>query len=186
MRVTVALTLALAALLAAAAGAAAAPPDDLSADPLDRGALLALPSVYRVEMTMRVKALRTADGRRVPLPPEGRELEERGTAFAVAPGGWLVTAAHVAAPDDTTVARLAYQAKLAVAGRAHGDAEAAEWVREEGARPVGRPHHQPAGDPGRRRRRRSVVADLHAQPADPQPPRRPGADADQGRAALPR
>ncbi len=137
MRVTVALTLALAALLAAAAGAAAAPPDDLSADPLDRGALLALPSVYRVEMTMRVQALRTADGRRVPLPPEGRELEERGTAFAVAPGGWLVTAAHVAAPDPATVARLAYQAKLAVAGRAHGDAEAAEWVREEGARPVG-------------------------------------------------
>ena len=137
MRATVALTLALAALLAAAAGAAAAPPDDLSADPLDRGALLALPSVYRVEMTMHVEALRTADGRRVSLPPEGRELEERGTAFAAAPGGWLVTAAHVAAPTPATVARLAYQAKLAVAGRDHGDAAAAEWVREEGARPVG-------------------------------------------------
>ena len=76
MRAPVALTLALAALLAAAAGAAAAPPDDLSADPLDRGALLALPSVYRVEMTMHVEALRTADGRR------GRAGRPRGRPAA--------------------------------------------------------------------------------------------------------
>ena len=115
------------------------PPDDLSADPLDRGALLALPSVYRVDDDhARQGAAAPPTGARCPCRREGRELEERGTAFAVAPGGWLVTAAHVAAPDDDTVARLAYQAKLS---RARAGATAtpprAEWVREAGARPVG-------------------------------------------------
>ncbi len=136
MRLPIAIAAALA-LLGTAAGAAAAPPDDLSEEPFDRAALLALPSLYRVDVTVAVDSLRTRDGARVDLPPEGREIQERGTAFAAAPGGWLVTARHVASPDDETVARLAYQAKLAVAGRAHGDAVAERWVRENGARPVG-------------------------------------------------
>lgn len=125
---------ALALLPAAATGA---PPDDLSEDPLDRGTLLALPSLYRVEMTLRVDALRGRDGRRIALPPQAREIEEVGTAFAVAPGGWLVTARHVAAPDDETVALLAAQNKLAFEGRAHADADAADFVDATGATPVG-------------------------------------------------
>lgn len=137
MRTLTALLLAAAALLGAAAGAAAAPPDDLSDDPLDRGVLLALPSLYRVEARMHVDALVTRDGRRVPIPPESREIRERGTAFAVAPGGWLVTARHVVAPDDETLARLAYQNRLAYAQRPHSGAIAERWVRETGARPVG-------------------------------------------------
>ena len=54
MRAPAALALTALALLGTAAGAAAAPPDDLSDDPLDRGALLALPSLYRVEATIHV------------------------------------------------------------------------------------------------------------------------------------
>lgn len=137
MRALTALLLAAAALLGAAAGAAAAPPDDLSDDPLDRGVLLALPSLYRVEATMHVEALRTRDGRQVPIPPEAREIHERGSAFAVAPGGWLVTARHVVAPDPETLARLAYQNALAYEMRAHSDAVAERWVERTGARPVG-------------------------------------------------
>jgi hypothetical protein len=132
----VALASAVALLCAAGAGAGAVP-DDLSEDPLDRGTLLALPSLYRVDMTLRVEALRTRDGDRIALPPEAREIEERGSAFAVAPNGWLVTAAHVAAPDQETVARLAYQTKLALEGQAHSGDEVARWVEDEGARPVG-------------------------------------------------
>ncbi|WP_217914104.1 S1 family peptidase [Miltoncostaea marina] len=128
---------ALAALLTAAVPAAAAPAD-LSEEPLDRATLLALPSVYRVDATIRVAALRTRDGGRIALPPEARTIEERGTAFAVAPDGWLVTAAHVAAPRPATVARMAHQSRLAALGRPHGDEEAARrWVARTGARPVG-------------------------------------------------
>jgi hypothetical protein len=123
--------------LAAAAGAAAAIPSDLSDDPLDRGTLLALPSVYRVDVMLHVDALRTAAGDRVALPPGARGIPEAGAAVAVAPGGWLVTAAHVAAPDDATLARLAYQSFLAVRGEAHGDAAAEDWVERTGAVPVG-------------------------------------------------
>ena len=137
MRALAALALTALALLGTAAGAAAAPPDDLSDDPLDRGALLALPSLYRVEATIHVEALRTRDGRRVPIPPQAHEIRERGTAFAVAPGGWLVTARHVVAPDDAALARLAYQNTLAHARRPHSDAVAERWVERTGARPVG-------------------------------------------------
>ena len=131
----------LAALLvtfATATGAAGAIPSDLSDDPLDRGTLLALPSVYRVEVVLHVDALRTAAGERIALPAEARDIREAGAAVAVAPGGWLVTAAHVAAPDDATLARLAYQTSLALRDRAHGDAAAEDWVERTGAVPVGR------------------------------------------------
>jgi S1-C subfamily serine protease len=123
--------------LTPAAGAAAAPPSDLSADPIDRGALLALPSVYRVDVTLRVEGLVTASGERIPVPEEARELPEAGSAVAVAPGGWLVTAAHVAAPDDATVARLAMQGVLARRGQAHGTEAVADEVRRRGIRPIG-------------------------------------------------
>lgn len=131
-----ALVLAVVAVLPAVAGAA--PPSDLSADPLDRAALLALPSVYRVDMTIRVSALRRSDGTRLALSPHARTITEYGTAVAVAPGGWLVTAAHVVAPDRPLIARLAYQSNLADQGRVHSDEDAAaQWVEDTGARPVG-------------------------------------------------
>jgi S1-C subfamily serine protease len=129
-----ALALALLILVATAGGAAAALPDDLSDDPLDRGVLLAMPSVYMVETTIRVDAIRLEDGRVLKMPPSGRRLQEVGTAVAVTPDGWLVTAAHVAAPDAETVARLAHQTREAFEGRAHADEQAArEWVRRTGA-----------------------------------------------------
>lgn len=128
---------ALACALAAASPAAAALPSDLSADPLDRGALLALPSVFRVDVTIRLDGLRLSDGTRRALRPEAREMAETGTAVAVAPGGWLVTAGHVAAPDDATIARLAYQSDRAARGLDHGDeAAAAAWVSDTGAVPI--------------------------------------------------
>jgi hypothetical protein len=127
-----------AALLVGAGPAVAAAPSDLSTDPLDRATLLALPSVYRVDTTIRVDALRLADGTRLPITPKARTIQERGTAVAVAPGGWLVSAAHVATPDAATLARLAYTQDRAFRGRSHADEAAAEeWVRANGAAPVG-------------------------------------------------
>ena len=125
--------------LATAVPAWAAPPADLSADPLARGALLALPSVYRVDVVIRGRALRLANGTLIALVPQARTMTERGTAVAVADGGWLVTAGHVAAPDGPTLARMAYQTNLAFQGSAaHADDEAAQkWVAETGARLVG-------------------------------------------------
>ena len=123
--------------LGAAGMAAAATPDDLSRDPLDRAAILALPSVYALTSTVELEALETRDGRRIELPPQATRLVERGTAFAVAPDGILVTAAHVAAPTKAEVARDAYLISRAVAGRGHSLSGAADWVERTGARPVG-------------------------------------------------
>ncbi len=129
-----AIALALLVLVATAGGAAAAVPDDLAGDPIDRGVLLALPSVYRVETTIRVNAIELQDGQMLAMPPGGREIPVVGTAVAVTPDGWLVTAAHVADPDAQTVARLAYQTREAFNMRPHADEQAArEWVTQHGA-----------------------------------------------------
>jgi hypothetical protein len=81
-----------------------------------------------------VDEIRLDDGRVLKMPPSGRRIPEVGTAVAVTPDGWLVTAAHVAAPDAETVARLAFQTREAFEGRAHSDEQAArEWVRRNGA-----------------------------------------------------
>lgn len=125
------------ALVAAVGPAAAAPPPDLSTDPLDRAVLLALPSVYRVTVTLDVPALVTADGERLRLAGPARRIVESGTAFGVGPGGWLATARHVVAPDEASVARLAYQSHLVHTRRAHSDEVVAEWLERTGARPVG-------------------------------------------------
>ena len=137
MRALRTLLVVVAAAFAVAAPAAAGAPSDLSGDPLDRGALLALPSVYRLDVTLRIDGLVTSDGRRIPVPADARELPESGTAVAVAPGGWLVTAAHVAAPDGATVARLAMQATLARRGEPHGTEAVTAEVERRGIRPVG-------------------------------------------------
>ena len=127
---------ALAVALALVSPAAAAAPDDLSTDALDRAALLALPSVYRVEVTMHVQGLRTGDGTTLTIPPVGRVFREVGTAFAVAPGGWLVSAAHVAAPGPVRIAALAYQSRQRALGRQISEKAALDWVAKTRARAV--------------------------------------------------
>jgi len=123
-------------LLAPAAGSAALP-DELTADAVGRGVLLAFSSVYRLEVTVHVDALETRAGRRLELPRPARVVRLRGTAFAVAPGGYLVAAGHVADPTRDEVAAAAQQAALAAMGRPHADAIVSRWVRRSGARPVG-------------------------------------------------
>lgn len=133
MRALIAVLLA---ALALAPPALASAPDDLSRDPLDRAALLALPSIYRVEVTMHADALRTRDGRRLAMPGASRAFQEVGTAFAAAPGGWLICAAHVADPDAARIAAFAYQSRERALGRQVTDSAARDWVRSNGARAV--------------------------------------------------
>ncbi|HTI32737.1 MAG TPA: serine protease [Miltoncostaea sp.] len=123
---------------AATAGEASAVPSDLSTDPLDRGVLLALPSVYRVETTLRVNAIKLRNGDLLKMPSQGRDIPLTGTGVGVSPDGWVVTAGHVAAPAPETIARLAYQQREAFRGStSHSDVEAAEqWVQENGAEAV--------------------------------------------------
>lgn len=109
----------------------------LQAGPLDRAALLALPSVYRIDATVVLEGLRTASGEAVPLPSHARELRRVGTAFAAAPNGYLVAAAHTVAPDPTDVAASAYRAMRLVEGERITSAQAHEWAESTGARPVG-------------------------------------------------
>lgn len=121
-------------LVAAPAGAVA--DADLAGDDLARGTLLVMPSIYRVDVTLRVPALEIANGRRIRVPG-GASIAELGTATAVAPDGWLVSAAHLVAPAPATLARIGYQRWRLAHGEARSDAEARRWVRRTGARPVG-------------------------------------------------
>lgn len=129
-----------AAVLAAVAVAATAAPavalDDLSPHPLDRAAVLAVPSVYRVEARVEVPALRTRDGRVFALPPGGRVITETGTGFAVSADGVVATVAHVAAPGGETLALAAAPLALAARGQNHSERFLRDWVRRTGARPV--------------------------------------------------
>lgn len=118
------------------APAPAASADDLAGDELARGVLLAMPSIYRVDVTLRVPELRTRDGERIRVPG-GRAIAELGTATAVAPGGWLVSAAHLVDPDPATLARLGYQRLRLTHGEMVTEAAARDWVERTGARPVG-------------------------------------------------
>jgi hypothetical protein len=134
--VGVRLIAALMVVLALAAPAAAAPPDDLSADPLERAALLALPSVYEVRVQIEVPALRLDDGTRIALPTAARRIAEGGTAFGVGPG-WLATAAHVVSPSPEALAAMAYQRLQILNERPHGDDVVQAWLQRTGAEPVG-------------------------------------------------
>ncbi len=136
MRVLAALLVALVAAVAPAA-ATAAPPPDLSQDPLDRAALLTLPSIYRVTVTYDVPALVAADGTRLPLGAKARRIVESGTAFGVSTGGWLATARHVVAPGDDNLAAMAYRNHLIYTGRAHSDGAVDAYLERTGARPAG-------------------------------------------------
>lgn len=126
----------LAALLLVPVGSAAAL-SDLSRDRLDRAAILAAPSIYRLEAMVTIDALQTEDGRRIDLPPRARRLSEVGTAFAIAPDGTLAAAAHVAAPTPVEIARDARLLAQALAGEPHSLDAAEKWVDKTGARPVG-------------------------------------------------
>ena len=84
-------------------------------------------------------------------------MREAGTAFAVAPDGWLATAGHVAAPEEAAIARIAYQEKLIAEDRPHGDIVVSNLLKSVGplhadshvivaARALGRPGRRvPAG-----------------------------------------
>lgn len=128
-------------LAALTAALAAAAPGTAAVDgSLDHGAALAVPSVYRVQVRYEMDALRVGGtGRVIPLQEGARVVEEMGTAFAVSPDGYLVTAAHVAAPDGAALARFAAPAALTArrGGRARLDAAyVAQWVELNDVRPV--------------------------------------------------
>jgi len=128
--------IALVVLCALPAPVFAALPDGRTTDPVERGVLLSIGSIYRVETTVTVTALRTGSGTTYPLGPE-HTVTELGTAFAVAPSGVLATAAHVAAPFGAPLAVAA--APLALAQRGvFGDTPAyVNWVDSNHVTPVG-------------------------------------------------
>lgn len=159
----------LAALLLAPVGHATAL-SDLSRDQLDRAAILAAPSIYRLEASVTIEALQTMDGRRIELPPRARRLSEVGTAFAIAPDGTLAAAAHVAAPTPVEIARDARLLAQALAGAPHSLDAAEKWVDETRARPVGASDVQLSVTPAR------VLSENDGKVADAIPARLVGAE----------
>ena len=112
-------------------------PDPLAADPLNRGALIAMPAVWRVEVRTSMTGLHTKDGKTIALPDGARTVTREGTAFAVTPDGYLVTAMHVIQPSADDLAEAAYVQYLAVSGARHSTQIAARWVKDNEATPVG-------------------------------------------------
>ncbi|MEQ9335573.1 MAG: serine protease [Miltoncostaeaceae bacterium] len=135
-RLLLGLLCALVAPLGLGAAGALGPGEDLAGDPLSRGATVALPSVYRVDVTLRIPRVRTARGQVLDVP-HGDAIAERGTATAVAPDGVLVSAAHLVDPSPTAMARIGYQRWQAGQGVTVSDIEAREWVAEASAVSVG-------------------------------------------------
>jgi S1-C subfamily serine protease len=128
----------LAAAAASSAATAAPGPLDLSANPLDRAWLAALPAVYRVDVRVQVAALRTRAGRRITLPQLARDLSEAGTGFGVDPEGTVVTARHVLQPDGPDAAtRLWWLAQVHSGHPRYTQRQAMAWVIAQGARPAG-------------------------------------------------
>ena len=136
-RIAAALVVLAAVACPALAGTPARVPDALDPDPVMRGALIAMPAVWDVQVQAHLTALRTKRGELVPLPRAARTVQKAGTAFAVTPDGFLLTALHVVSPSQADIAATAYLEKMALEGRAHSEAIAADWVRRTGARPVG-------------------------------------------------
>lgn len=128
--------LAIAAVGIAPATASAAIPSAQTNDPLQRGVLLSLGSIYRVETTVSVTALRTRAGRTYPLG-QIHNVTELGTAFAVAPSGVLVTDAHVASPFGPALAVAAAPLALAQLGEFGADPAYEKWVDDNHVVPVG-------------------------------------------------
>lgn len=112
-------------------------PDPLAADPLNRAALIAMPAVWRVEVTTSMTGLRTKSGTVISLPPRARNVSREGTAFAVTPDGYLVTALHVIQPTADDLAQAAYFQYMAFSGKSHSMKAAAQWVKDNEPVPVG-------------------------------------------------
>ncbi len=127
--------IALAVMLAWPAQAFAAIPNGQTTDPLQRSVLLALGSIYRVETTVSVQALRAHSGRLFPLG-KNDSVTELGTAFAIAPNGVLLTDAHVASPSGVPLADAAAPLALAQRGIFLDEAAYEEWVGTNDALPV--------------------------------------------------
>jgi S1-C subfamily serine protease len=165
-------------LLAAATAGPAAPsgavPVDLSANPIERAWLEALPAVYRLDVRVRVAELRTGAGRRIALPRIAQEgLREQGTAFAVSPQGVVVAARHVVAPANADLAAAAWLLARVHTGHPRDTlAQAVRWVAAHRVRPVGvtvtavvlRPAVPQAGSATRPREYRAQV--LATSPSD--------------------
>ena len=136
-RIAAALLAAAAIASPAAADIPAGVPDALSPDPVMRGALIAMPAVWNVRVTAHMTGLRLKNGDVVALPREARTVQKEGTAFAVTPDGFLLSALHVATPPPAEIAATAYLEKMAITGQPHSAKIAADWVKRTGARPVG-------------------------------------------------
>ena len=143
-----------AALIAAAAVASpaladipAGVPDALSPDPVVRGALIAMPSVWDVQVTAHMTSLRLKNGQVVALPPAARTVQKEGTAFAVTPDGFLLSALHVVSPSP--VSPTANRSPPTGSGaRAHAPSGSCRWSAwcasrppAPGPRAIRRPHH---------------------------------------------
>lgn len=115
--------------------AVAAIPDDLSGDPLDRGALVALPGVYELEARFTVESLSTRFEGEEELEIDG-PITVAGSAFGIATGGWILTADHLVNGTSATLAIAALSADPQARERLGID-DLEEWVEQSGARPVG-------------------------------------------------
>ncbi len=119
------------------AQALASVPAGNTTDPLQRSALLSLGSIYRVETTVSIGALRAdhGAGRTYPLGHIHR-VTLLGTAFVVVPTGVLVTEAHVAAPFGASLAVAAAPLALAQMGEFGSEAAYEKWVNTNNVVPV--------------------------------------------------
>jgi len=136
-RVVIAVVLLLVPVGAGLADVPTGVPDPLSPEPLERGALVAMPAVWRVETSAQMTGIRTKDGRVITLPPRARTVSREGTAFGVTPDGFLVSAAHVVRPAGSDLAETAYFQYLAFSGKPHSPEIARKWVEDNDAVPVG-------------------------------------------------
>lgn len=119
------------------AQALASIPAGNTTDPLQRSALLSLGSIYRVETTVSIGALRAGNGtgRTYPLG-HIHNVTLLGTAFVVVPTGVLVTDAHVAAPFGPSLAVAAAPLALAQVGEFGSEAAYEKWVSDNQVVPV--------------------------------------------------
>jgi hypothetical protein len=114
--------------------AASAIPDDLSDDPLDRGALIALPGIYQLEARFTVGGLSTRfDGEQ--RLDTGGPVTVVGSAVGIATGGWILTAEHLVNGTSATLAVAALNSDAEAQTRLGTD-DPEQWVEQTGARPI--------------------------------------------------
>lgn len=84
-----------------------------------------MPAMWQVEVTVHLTGLRRRDGTVLSLPTAAQDITRTGTAFAVTPDGYLVSAARVITPGATDLAESAYLRYLVATERAHNGSTAA-------------------------------------------------------------